>query len=1472
MTSGKSIPGKFGKPYLALQQRPLPPDSAGKRFCDQIRGYCLYIRPKMIGSIISLLTSRLEPDSELHDARALLSIAAAYMARHKLYMARNKLYTDRNHARNLEDLQAATVLLLEVAHGTSDGHADKAMVHDLVAMAHVELYALDASEDASNLATAAEHFSVAIRLEPDREYQAQGFHFIASIRHGLYKKTGNVTFLDECTTDSRLALDRTPKGDPKWRLRSELVIKAQATKIEKLRDIEGIADIADVKLAMKHGLDILEYQPGGVDLSHEQLAELWSAFSSAGVRHYDPEILGKATSLFDDLLDKMDVGHPFRAEALCQHGKVYEARYKVEKDVRFLEAAARQAKEALELTPRADKIWKPHLFRAAMMWYYLFCESPSFESLETADGLWEEVVPFLDEESQEYYKVLIARAMLSYNRIFHIPKAASAATAIRRVEDVLQKVPLEKRGGTNFDNLLKEMVRIHGAMQEAESSAQQSRDVASIAPPGLPHDWETRPDKSEILDQLLSNMSSSWYMTELKKELDRAKAQLPRDSWSTREEQKFGPAQMTILQGMADWQQYYSKWTAFNLKRLRFKSYEEAKRPETRVELDNLLESAIQSLEKTLAPGIPEPLRLLGLFEDLSTGYRHRWARTRDEADLDRAIQMLNMGLGKVSADNAHKASLLHDIGCVYLDKYDARGALTDLEAGVQHVKQATKSQLVLAGLLKVSSPPLLTVTELKAVLHDVDICAGTHGPNLVKYLGSLVKALFVLYRRTRDRTDLAQASFLALAVTGARFRHNTEAKLCLFPALALGLVEQFRITRDLAHADYPSHFLVEVMKMADVLRDGKAFIRHALLLGQLHRDRYTISKDTNDLDLELLRLQAAIKRADDDDEYRALILERLGRAFKDRHGRTGDEEDLQKAVGYLQKSLSYDKDWPVEGTITGKELFGIYTSQGDWRRACDVASAIFARVQRTIGWELESRDKQALLRQYAGLASDAAAAAVLSGESAFTALRYLETGRGVIASSLLGLRSELDDLERDHPELAQQYVKARSQIDYIKRAPRNEAAQWLPVNQPTYRYQATKSLEGVLETIRSLPGYGSFLKAMPEEQMRAAATAAGGPIVIINVSLYCCHAIIIREEDGITNHLLPNLKMEEIQSRAQKNSVHSMTSDELEWLWNKIVCPILDILGYTNVPLSTDDSAWRRVWWIPTGPLARLPLHAAGYHNDTTSDGGRTALDRVISSYSLSVRALVQSQASLSKAETTSFSSLSSHKHTKPEVAVLLGMDDLKNAPQETKKVAEICRDMLVKWPEAQTDPLLRALRTADIFHFAGHGESDAQDPLKSALILRGEDRLTVSNLFELNLHERHPFLAFLSACSTGKIRQDDALDEGLHLISACQVAGFRHVIGTLWEVNDSSCVDVAKIVYKWMHLRGLGHASVSESLHFACRRLRDDWARGEKEKKAQQKEREDAARGQDRDMRALAPMEDDRPLFWVPYVHYGV
>lgn len=127
-------------------------------------------------------------------------------------------------------------------------------------------------------------------------------------------------------------------------------------------------------------------------------------------------------------------------------------------------------------------------------------------------------------------------------------------------------------------------------------------------------------------------------------------------------------------------------------------------------------------------------------------------------------------------------------------------------------------------------------------------------------------------------------------------------------------------------------------------------------------------------------------------------------------------------------------------------------------------------------------------------------------------------------------------------------------------------------------------------------------------------------------------------------------------------------------------------------------------------------------------------------------------------------------------------GFNDLRFVPLEMNKLQRLCGrlQIQVSQPQPYREDILSALNDCVIFHFAGHGETDQQDPSKSSLVL-ADGPLALADLFETNLHDRKPFLAYLSACGTGQIKHDALIDEGLHLIAGYQIAGFRHVIGTL-------------------------------------------------------------------------------------------
>src|SRR5436305_946082 len=141
------------------------------------------------------------------------------------------------------------------------------------------------------------------------------------------------------------------------------------------------------------------------------------------------------------------------------------------------------------------------------------------------------------------------------------------------------------------------------------------------------------------------------------------------------------------------------------------------------------------------------------------------------------------------------------------------------------------------------------------------------------------------------------------------------------------------------------------------------------------------------------------------------------------------------------------------------------------------------------------------------------------------------------------------------------------------------------------------------------------------------------------------------------------------------------------------------------------------------------------------------------------------------------------------PEHALLVAMREtpslsinpvLHFAEEEVAAVKELCLSLQLETVEPQRlkGDVLAGLRTCKIFQFAGHGQSNPSEPSQSCLLLEDwkDNSLTVGDLRDHRLQENSPFLSYLSARSMGANEVDRLIDEGINLVSACQLAGFRH------------------------------------------------------------------------------------------------
>ncbi|MFJ3106564.1 CHAT domain-containing protein [Streptomyces sp. NPDC086835] len=238
------------------------------------------------------------------------------------------------------------------------------------------------------------------------------------------------------------------------------------------------------------------------------------------------------------------------------------------------------------------------------------------------------------------------------------------------------------------------------------------------------------------------------------------------------------------------------------------------------------------------------------------------------------------------------------------------------------------------------------------------------------------------------------------------------------------------------------------------------------------------------------------------------------------------------------------------------------------------------------------------------------------------------------------------------------------------------------------------------------------------------------------------------------------------------------------EQLWDEIAEPVLRTLGHTADP--APGTPYPRVWWCPTGVLSLLPLHAAGYHDAPGGGTSDSVLDRVVSSYTPTLRALRE-------ARQRPPSPLQGRLlYVAPETP---GQPQLASVAEDSALVEEYFGGRLTKLDRAgaTVGTVRAAMAKHPWVHFSCHGDQDLYEPQRGGLLLY-DGTLTVADV--IGDHYGGEFI-FLAACKTatgGLVLSNEVITLG----AALHYAGFRHVVGTLWSVDDRAAHEIARAFYR--------------------------------------------------------------------------
>ncbi|MEU1375358.1 CHAT domain-containing protein [Streptomyces triculaminicus] len=885
-----------------------------------------------------------------------------------------------------------------------------------------------------------------------------------------------------------------------------------------------------------------------------------------------------------------------------------------------------------------------------------------------------------------------------------------------------------------------------------------------------------------------------------------------------------------------------------------------------------------EALRAATTPGESAALR-----NALGNALRARSVVTGAPADLDAALDLTtpttaSAGAGAGATDGGHLPLLARAMALYTRYTRDPEANRADLDEGLRRLRQAETLMppghpdrpaalddlgLVLTAGYQRSGKPEKLNEAVRAHREAVAITPEGHGMLGVRLL-NLGTALGLRHQLTEDGEDLREAQECrrrAAATPGLGRAHQAallsstgislvmgieravdpgarldEAVGLLREALALTPEGDPRLLR--RHHNLAIALMVrfsrtpgsgdarEARRLADAviaaLPANSPDLPRALTVAagtRLLSPRTLLSSAARDEAVALFR--RAVEATPPGHPQRALRLTNLGNVLGDRGpGRRRRGADLVEAADVFRTAALEQQGAPSTRLYAAWAWGEVRAELGDWGGALDGYVVAVDLLHSVAPRHLVRDDQEFLLSRNVGLGAAAAASAVRCGRPGL-AVGLLEQARGVLLSQAFDADSDLTRLRETAPGLADRFEELREALDtatdtreFLAEAPAG------PDTRADLRQRLAAEWKDLTERIRAEhPELGLLRPVRDWDERELCATASAGPVVLVNVSPYGSHALVVTEH-SIDAVPLPGLdprttaaRLHAFQdalvrieapgsSRRQSQRAQQDVRETLAWLWQTVTGPVLD-----RLPAAT------RVWWSPGGLLGTLPLHAAAPLN------APGALDRVVSSYTPTLRALHHARRRAARPAGTGTLVVS--------VAQATGQAPLAGARREADRLARLLPGaVLLADASATHSAVVRALRHHAYAHFACHALGDLERPSDSRLVLHDhtEHPLTVRDLARLRLPSVR--LAYLSACDTLRTSPELA-DEAVHIVSAFQMAGFPHVVGSLWHVDDTIGAEVALSVHEALNTGDgtLDVARTAEALHRAVRTLRDTY-----------------------------------------------
>ena len=793
-------------------------------------------------------------------------------------------------------------------------------------------------------------------------------------------------------------------------------------------------------------------------------------------------------------------------------------------------------------------------------------------------------------------------------------------------------------------------------------------------------------------------------------------------------------------------------------------------------------------------------------LSNLSVSQRSRFECLGAVSDIDDSISCLLRAVQLTDDDHLNKASYLANLGASRLRRFERLGEVHDIQASIH------------------------------GLLHALQLTEDGH-PNKPMYLsniGNVQRRRFDCLGEMSDIEDSISSSLRAVQLTDDE--HPNKATYLV--NLGASQLRRFERLGEVHDIQASIHSLLHAVQLTE---DGHP--NKPMYLSDLGISQNTCFKclgETPDMEDSISSLLRAVELTDDEHPNKATYLANLGGSLLCRFEQLGRPEDLISSVSSYREAAQSRTAYPRQALSAAREWADISHQHNDFSSALEGYQAALQILPQVawLGLEATSRQDELLREQCQGLDCLAATCAIQSGHLQ-EGVELLDLGRSVFWRQAASLRGDLELLREVKSALAGELEGIGRLLDagnfsgsLLNAGEQNFGAD-LPSQEDTgaQRRRLVSSWEKLIDQVRQLPGFENFLKPLPFHQLRQVVTE--GQVVIINASLYGVDALIFGATGPITHVPLPDIDLESLTKLSgdivlkrptyasvpqRQNYANRYLKPALRTIWEQVLIPIFDTLQIS--PGSNAISPQHRIWWYPTGPLAFVPIHAAG-----PGRGGIDVSRIVISSYVPTLESLFRAK------QKSLLGSVGAPKFLTISQPNTPGQSSLPRATAEAETVVGVVsmagwlkEDIVpLNGLDATVDCVSVALDSCSYAHFACHGIQHPTFGIRSAFALQ-DGNLELGQIVSKRLTNAQ--FAFLSIChaATGL---KDLPGEAMHLAGGLQFAGFSSVIATMWSISDEDAPKVAAYTYEYLFrdgLENLDHSDAAVALNRAVLRLRED------------------------------------------------